>query len=82
MTLRRTGNPRCGDRPGPLDIFKAACQTSIAAQSDGGEPTRVPKPSSGGVAKGGRIQSGRRGDAFAWPSLIRKFGRLDASYKE
>ncbi len=86
LMLRNHGLLTCGrtvaDAFLAMYTFEATCQIQIAAQSGGGELTRVPQPIIDGVAEGVRIQSGGMGGAFVWPSLIRKLDRLDASYKE
>jgi ribulose-5-phosphate 4-epimerase/fuculose-1-phosphate aldolase len=61
-------------------IFESTCQIQIGAQA-GGALTHVDPRIVQGVAESMRVQTSGLGGAFAWPSLIRKAGRMDPSYK-
>ena len=61
--------------------FENACRIQVDAQAGGGALTQVNPQIVKGVSEAMRVQTGGMGGAFAWPSLIRKLDRLDASYK-
>lgn len=61
-------------------LFESTCQIQLSAQA-GGELVMVDPHIVAGVAESMRVQTGGQGGAFAWPALIRKLERLDASYR-
>ena len=62
--------------------LETACQTQLAAQSGGGELTLVnPAIVSGIKAQVEAVLKGMGGD-LAWPALLRKLDRKDASYRD
>jgi len=63
-------------------VFEATCQIQIAAQSGGGELTQVDPRIVQGVAQAMKVQTGGMGGQFAWPALLRKLDRTDASFRQ
>lgn len=61
-------------------IFESTCQIQLSAQA-GGELIQVNPQIVQGVAHAMKVQSAGQGGAFAWPALLRKLDRMDASYK-
>ena len=84
LMLRSHGLLTCGgtiaDAFLSMYIFEATCQIQLAAQA-GGELVHVHPQIVDGVAESMRVQTSGLGGAFAWPALIRKLDRLDASYR-
>ena len=84
LMLRNHGLLTCGgtiaDAFLSMYIFEATCQIQLAAQA-GGELVHVHPQIVDGVAESMRVQTSGLGGAFAWPALIRKLDRLDASYR-
>jgi ribulose-5-phosphate 4-epimerase/fuculose-1-phosphate aldolase len=62
-------------------IFETACQIQVAAQSGGGELTRIQPDILNGVAEAARVQTDGLGGRFVWPALLRKLERIDSSYQ-
>jgi ribulose-5-phosphate 4-epimerase/fuculose-1-phosphate aldolase len=62
-------------------LFEAACTIQIRAQSGGGELVHVPNNIvEGAMAQAAQVTRGA-GGALAWPGLLRKLDRADASYR-
>jgi ribulose-5-phosphate 4-epimerase/fuculose-1-phosphate aldolase len=62
--------------------IETACQTQLAAQSGGGELTLVNSAIVSGIkAQVEAVLKGMGGD-LAWPALLRKLDRRDASFRE
>ena len=61
--------------------FENTCRIQVDAQAGGGELTHVNPLIVKGVGEAMRVQTGGKGGAFVWPSLIRKLDKLDDSYK-
>ena len=84
LMLRSHGLLTCGstiaDAFLAMYIFESACQIQLAAQA-GGELVQVHPQIVNGVAESMRVQTSGLGGAFAWPALIRKLDKLDASYR-
>ena len=84
LMLRNHGLLTCGstiaDAFLAMYIFESACQIQLAAQA-GGELVQVHPQIVNGVAESMRVQTSGLGGAFAWPALIRKLDKLDASYR-
>lgn len=62
-------------------VFEAACNIQIRAQSGGGELVFVPAPIIAGATQQAKDVTKGMGGALAWPGLLRKLDRMDASYK-
>ncbi|MYN08707.1 class II aldolase/adducin family protein [Pseudoduganella aquatica] len=84
LMLRNHGLLTCGgsiaDAFLAMYIFESTCQIQLAAQA-GGELVQVHPQIVQGVAEAMRVQTSGLGGAFAWPALIRKLDKLDASYR-
>lgn len=85
LMLRNHGLLTCGktiaDAFLSMYVFESTCQIQIAAQA-GGELTRVDPRIVQGVAQAMKVQTGGMGGQFAWPALLRKLDRTDASYRQ
>jgi ribulose-5-phosphate 4-epimerase/fuculose-1-phosphate aldolase len=62
-------------------IFEAACTIQVRAQSGGGELVPIPKPILEGAKAQAAMVTKGLGGKLAWPGLLRKLDRQDASYK-
>jgi len=62
-------------------ILERACQIQILAQSGGTALAAVPDPISDLVAKQLSVVTRGQGAQLAWPGLLRKLDRIDASYQ-
>lgn len=84
LMLRNHGLLTCGasiaDAFLNMYVFESTCQIQLAAQA-GGELISVDPRIVAGVAEAMRVQTGGMGGAFAWPALLRKVEKLDASYR-
>jgi len=61
--------------------FESTCQIQIAAQA-GGTLTHVDPHIIDGVGHAMRTQTSGLGGQFAWPAMLRKLDRMDASYRD
>lgn len=62
--------------------LETACQTQIMAQSAGAELVQVPQPIVEGIqAQAEQVTKGLMGQ-LAWPGLLRKLDRSDASFRD
>ena len=62
--------------------LETACQIQLAAQSAGTELIQVPQPIVDGMgAQAEQVLQGLGGQ-LAWPGLLRKLDRKDASFRE
>jgi len=86
LMLRNHGLLTCGktiaDAFLSMYVFETTCQIQIAAQSGGGELTRVDPRIVDGVGQAMKVQTDGLGGRFVWPSLIRKLDRIDDSYRQ
>jgi len=84
LMLRNHGLLTCGasiaDAFLNMYVFESTCQIQLAAQA-GGELISVDPRIVAGVAEAMRVQTSGMGGAFAWPALLRKVEKLDASYR-
>jgi hypothetical protein len=63
-------------------VFEAACMIQVRAQAGGSELIPVnPKIVAGVQAAAAMVTKGL-GGALAWPGLLRKLDRIDASYRD
>jgi ribulose-5-phosphate 4-epimerase/fuculose-1-phosphate aldolase len=62
-------------------IFEATCMIQVRAQAGGSELIPVPKPIIDGAAAQAKMVTRGLGGHLAWPGLLRKLDRIDASYK-
>ncbi len=86
LILRNHGLLTLGKTPAEaflsMYILETACRIQILAQS-GGAPLRpVPQPIVEGVAAQLDAVTVGKGAQLAWPGLLRKLDRIDASYRE
>jgi ribulose-5-phosphate 4-epimerase/fuculose-1-phosphate aldolase len=63
-------------------IFEAACMIQVRAQAGGGELIRIPRPILDGAMQQSKVVTKGLGGKLAWPGLLRKLDRTDASYKQ
>jgi Ribulose-5-phosphate 4-epimerase and related epimerases and aldolases len=63
-------------------IFEAACTIQVRAQAGGGELIQIPKAILDGAAQQSRVVTKGLGGKLAWPGLLRKLDRMDASYRQ
>ncbi len=86
MILRNHGLLTVGKTPAEafLAMFtlERACEIQVLAQSGGGELVGVPPPVMAKVAKQLQAATVGMGGQLAWPGLLRKLDRIDASYRE
>ncbi|GKS95333.1 class II aldolase/adducin family protein [Acidovorax sp. SUPP2825] len=86
LMLRNHGLLTCGktvaDAFLAMYTFESTCQIQIAAQSGGGELTRVHPQIVQGVGHAMKVQTGGLGGQFVWPALIRKLDRTDTGYRD
>lgn len=61
--------------------FENTCRIQIDAQAGGGELIRVNPAIVNGIAGVMKTATAGLGGAIAWPALLRKLDRMDASYK-
>jgi ribulose-5-phosphate 4-epimerase/fuculose-1-phosphate aldolase len=76
-----TVGPSIADAFLAMYIFETTCQIQLAAQSGGGALLEVSSQIVAGTAEAMRVQTGGLGGRFAWPALLRKLERADASYR-
>ena len=62
-------------------LFEATCMIQVRAQAGGGELTQIPAPILDAAAAQSKVVLKGSGGALAWPALLRKLDRTDASYK-
>jgi hypothetical protein len=62
-------------------IFQRACEVQLLAQGNGGELIEVSQPVLDTVPQYLPAVTRGAGAALAWPALLRRIDRLDASYK-
>lgn len=85
MILRNHGTMALG--PTVADAFlgiytlERACMMQIMAQSGGGNLRHVAKPIVDGIMAQAKQVTKGMGGALAWPALLRKLDRIDASYR-
>jgi ribulose-5-phosphate 4-epimerase/fuculose-1-phosphate aldolase len=61
--------------------FENTCRIQIDALAGGGELTQVDPRILAGMAEVMRVATAGMGAQIAWPALLRKLDRSDASYK-
>lgn len=85
MILRNHGllttGPTIADAFLMMYALEKACQTQVMAQSCGRELIQVPSPIVDGIAAQAEMVTKGLGGQIAWPALLRKLDRQDASYK-
>jgi len=62
--------------------LETACQTQIMAQSGGAELSQVPAPIVAGIQAQAEQVTRGLGGQLAWPGLLRKLDRRDASFRD
>lgn len=63
-------------------LFETTCQIQIKAQAGGGKLIHVPQPILDGAREQARVATKGLGGALAWPALLRKLDRMDATYRD
>lgn len=86
MILRNHGLLTCGSSVADAFLFmyitQRACEVQIKAQSGGRSLTMIPPQILAGIqAASKEVTKGANGD-IAWPALLRKLRRTDASFEE
>lgn len=62
-------------------IFEAACMIQVRAQAGGGELVRIPQKIIDGATQQAKAVTKGQGGMLAWPALLRRLDRKDASYR-
>ena len=62
-------------------LFEATCMIQVRALAGGGELISIPKPILDGATAQAKMVTKGLGGALAWPGLLRKLERRDASFK-
>ncbi len=62
-------------------VFEAACTIQVRAQSGGGELIEIPPAIISGAQQQARTVTKSLGGMLAWPGLLRRLERKDASYR-
>lgn len=62
-------------------LFEATCMIQVRAQAGGGELISIPQPILDGATAQANVVTKGLGGALAWPGLLRKLERRDASFK-
>ena len=62
-------------------VFEAACTIQVRAQSGGGELIAIPPAIISGAQQQARTVTKSLGGMLAWPGLLRRLERKDASYR-
>ena len=63
-------------------LFEAACMIQVRAQAGGGELIHIPAPILAGIQAQAKAVTKGLGGALAWPGLLRKLDRMDASFRD
>jgi ribulose-5-phosphate 4-epimerase/fuculose-1-phosphate aldolase len=63
-------------------FFEATCMIQIRAQAGGGELIPIAQPILDGAKAQMRVATKGMGGNLAWPGLLRKLDRIDASFRE
>ena len=86
MILRNHGLLTVGASAGEaflsMFVLERACRVQILAQSGGAELLRIADPILDRVAMQLKVVTLGQGAELAWPGLLRKLDRMDASYRE
>ncbi len=62
-------------------IFEATCTIQVRAQSGGGKLIEIPSAIISGAQQQGKAVTKSQGGMLAWPGLLRRLDRIDASYR-
>ncbi len=86
MILRNHGLLTCaGNIPDAflfMYIMQKACEVQLLAQSTGNPLIKVPQPIVDGIQAAAKAVTREANGSLAWPGLLRKLNRIDASYSE
>jgi ribulose-5-phosphate 4-epimerase/fuculose-1-phosphate aldolase len=63
-------------------FFEATCMIQIRAQAGGGELIPISQPILDGAKAQMKIVTKGLGGNLAWPGLLRKLDRIDASFRQ
>jgi ribulose-5-phosphate 4-epimerase/fuculose-1-phosphate aldolase len=63
-------------------LFEAACAVQVRAQSGGGELVMIPQAIIDGAQQQARAVTKSLGGMLAWPGLLRRLDRRDASFRD
>jgi ribulose-5-phosphate 4-epimerase/fuculose-1-phosphate aldolase len=85
LILRNHGLLTCGENVAEaflaMYILQKACEVQIRAQAGGGKLIPVPKPILDGIQKASKAVTRQAGGMIAWPGILRKLDRIDASWR-
>ncbi len=62
-------------------VFEAACTIQVRAQAGGGELIQIPSAIINGAQQQAKAVTKSLGGMLAWPGLLRRLERKDASYR-
>ena len=86
LILRNHGLLTVGKNPADaflaMFLLEKACKIQVLAQSGGAEPSKIDSQLVKKVAMQVKVVMVGMGGDLAWPGLLRKLDRLDASYRE
>lgn len=86
MILRNHGLLTCGSSVADAFLFmyitQRACEVQIKAQSGGSKLTMIPPQILAGIQAASNEVTKGAGGNIAWPALLRKLHRIDASFAE
>jgi ribulose-5-phosphate 4-epimerase/fuculose-1-phosphate aldolase len=63
-------------------ILQKACEVQVHAQAGGGELIPIPKTIVDGIRAASKVVLRQSGGMIAWPGILRKLDRLDASWRD
>ncbi len=63
-------------------ILQKACEVQVRAQAGGGELIPIPQPIVDGIGQAAKIVLRQSGGMIAWPAILRKLDRQDASWRD
>jgi ribulose-5-phosphate 4-epimerase/fuculose-1-phosphate aldolase len=63
-------------------LFEASCTIQVRAQAGGGELIPIPDAIIAGAQKQARTVTRAQGGNLAWPALLRRLDRMDASWRD
>lgn len=77
-----TAAPTIADAFLSMYLFEAACMIQVRAQSGGSELTQIAAPILAGIQAQAKAVTKGLGGQLAWPGLLRKLDRMDASFRD
>ena len=77
-----TVGPTIADAFQAMYFFESACMIQIRAQAGGGELRYIPQQIIDGAQQQAKAVTKGLGGNLAWPGLLRKLDRMDASFRD